>query len=41
VTSLRQATGREITVAEAEDAVARHFCGVFQREATSAAPATA
>ena len=41
VTSLQQATGRDVTVAEAEDAVARHFCGVFQREATSAAPATA
>ena len=41
VTSLQQATGRDVTVDEAEDAVARHFCGVFQREATSAAPATA
>jgi lipoyl(octanoyl) transferase len=41
VTSLQQATGRDITVADAEDAVARHFCGVFQREATSAVPATA
>src|SRR5687767_8330404 len=28
VTSLQQATGRDITVAEAEDAVARHFCEV-------------
>ena len=41
VTSLQQATGRQVTVAEAEDAVVRHFCGVFQREATSAVPATA
>ena len=41
VTSLQQATGRQMTVAEVEDAVARHFCGVFQREATSAVPATA
>ena len=41
VTSLQQETGRDITVAGAEEAVARHFCGVFQREATSAVPATA
>ena len=41
VTSLQHATGRQITVADVEDAVARHFCGVFQREATSAVPATA
>jgi lipoyl(octanoyl) transferase len=40
VTSLRQATGRPIPIADAEDAVARHFCGVFQRDATSAVPAT-
>jgi lipoyl(octanoyl) transferase len=43
VTSLERATGRQMTVADVEDAVARHFCGVFQREANfrSAAPATA
>ena len=40
VTSLQQATGRTIPVADAEDAVARHFCGVFQRDATSAVPAS-
>ena len=41
VTSLERAIGRTATVAEAEEAVVRHFCGVFQREATSAVPATA
>jgi lipoyl(octanoyl) transferase len=41
VTSLEQVTGRKIAIAEAEDAVVRHFSGVFQREATSAVPATA
>jgi lipoyl(octanoyl) transferase len=41
VTSLERAIGRTVTVAEAEEAVVRHFCGVFQREATSAVPATA
>jgi lipoyl(octanoyl) transferase len=41
VTSLERATGRTVTVAEAEATVVRHFCGVFQREATSEVPATA
>jgi hypothetical protein len=36
-----QETGRDIAVADADDAVVRHFCGVFQREATNAVPATA
>ena len=40
VTSLQQATGRPIPIAEAEDAVARHFSGVFQRQATSAETAS-
>lgn len=40
VTSLERASGRTIPIAEAEDAVIRHFCGVFQREVTSAVPAT-
>lgn len=40
VTSLQQATGRPIPIAEAEDAVARQFCGVFQRQATSAETAS-
>jgi lipoyl(octanoyl) transferase len=33
VTSLERAAGRAVAVAEAEEAVARHFCGVFQRQA--------
>jgi lipoyl(octanoyl) transferase len=37
VTSLQKA-GRQVSIADAEDAVVRHFCGVFQREATTAAP---
>ena len=41
VTSLERASGRTISIAEAENAVIRHFCGVFQREVTSAVPATA
>ena len=41
VTSLERASGRTIPIAEAEDAVIRHFCGVFQREVTSAMPAIA
>jgi lipoate-protein ligase B len=41
VTSLERAIGRTVTVADAEEAVVRHVCGVFQREATSAVPATA
>ena len=31
VTSLERATGREIPMAEAEDALIRHFCDVFDR----------
>jgi lipoyl(octanoyl) transferase len=41
VTSLERATGRPVTVAEAEETVLRHFCGVFQRQARSEVPATA
>src|SRR5688572_17081677 len=41
VTSLEQATGRTIRMEDAADAVVRRFCEVFQREATSAVPATA
>ena len=41
VTSLERASGRTIPIAEAEDAVTRHFCGVFQREVTSAVSASA
>ena len=33
VTSLERATGREIAMAEAEDALIRHFCDVFDRTA--------
>ena len=39
VTSLERASGRTIPIGEAEDAVIRHFCGVFQREVTGAVPA--
>jgi lipoyl(octanoyl) transferase len=41
VTSLDRATGRNISIHEVEDAFVRHFCGVFQRTATSAVPAIA
>ena len=36
VTSLQRATGREISIGEVENAVARHFCDVFERETTNA-----
>jgi lipoyl(octanoyl) transferase len=32
VTSLERSTGRTISIAEAEDALVRHFCEVFERE---------
>ena len=35
VTSLERASGRPVPIAEAEDALVRHFCGVFGREATT------
>ena len=41
VTSLERATGRTIPIDVVEDAIVRHFCRVFQREATIAAPAIA
>jgi lipoyl(octanoyl) transferase len=41
VTSLERAMGQHIAVVEVEDAVVRHFCGVFQREAMFEVPATA
>lgn len=41
VTSLERASGRTIPMVEAADAVIRHFCAVFQRQVTSAVPATA
>ena len=31
MTSLEQATGRQIPLAEAEDALIRRFCDVFER----------
>ena len=40
VTSLEQATGREIPMAEAEDALIRHFCDVFDRTPSEAASTT-
>jgi lipoyl(octanoyl) transferase len=39
VTSLEQATGRHIPLAEVEDALVRHFCGVFDRDAVPPAVA--
>ena len=41
VTSLDRATGRHVPVHEVEDALVRHFCQVFQRDATFAVPAIA
>jgi lipoyl(octanoyl) transferase len=41
VTSLEQAAGRAISMTEAEDAVVRHFCRVFERATTAAATASA
>jgi lipoyl(octanoyl) transferase len=41
VTSLEQATGRKVRLGDAEDAVVRRFCEVFQREPTGAVPAGA
>ena len=41
VTSLERASGRHVSIAEAEDALVRHFCGVFGREATTWVSATA
>jgi len=40
VTSLETATGRTMPMGEVEDAVIRHFCVVFQREAMIAVPAS-
>ena len=39
VTSLEHATGRPVPIPEAEDAVARHFAAVFDRETSPAAAA--
>jgi lipoyl(octanoyl) transferase len=41
VTSLEKATGRQVTINEAEDAVIRHFSGVFDRAVTPPAVALA
>jgi lipoyl(octanoyl) transferase len=41
VTSLERATGQAIPIDVVEDAMVRHFCRVFQREATIAVPAIA
>lgn len=41
VTSLLRSTQRAVPTAEAEDAVIRHFCHVFGREATTGLSATA
>jgi lipoyl(octanoyl) transferase len=41
VTSLEKATGRNIPIREAEDALIGQFCRVFQREPTAAAAAIA
>jgi lipoyl(octanoyl) transferase len=41
VTSLSRATGRSIPIPEAEESLARRFCEVFERQATSAARASA
>ena len=38
VTSLERATGRQVPMAEAEDALIRHFCDVFDRRARSDLP---
>lgn len=39
VTSLERVTGRRIGMREVEDAIARHFATVFERELTEGAPA--
>ena len=41
VTSLQKATARDLSVADAEDAVIRHFCDVFQRQTPNGVSATA
>ena len=44
VTSLERASGRRVSIGEAEDALARHFASVFERETIASAtprPATA
>ena len=41
VTSLQRATGRAMAMGEVEDAVIRRFCDVFERDTTSAMPASA
>ena len=41
VTSLEKATGRNVPIGDAEDALIGQFCRVFQREATTAAAAIA
>jgi lipoyl(octanoyl) transferase len=41
VTSLERATGQTIAIRAVEDAIVRHFCRVFQREAMIAVPAIA
>jgi hypothetical protein len=33
VTSVEQATGRPVAIAEVEDALVRHFCSVFDSQA--------
>ena len=41
VTSLERATGRQVPLADVEDAFVRHFCDVFDREAVAAAQPSA
>ena len=41
VTSLQRATGRTISIYEAEDALLRHFCDVFERDIMDAMQASA
>ncbi len=38
VTSLERASGRGVPIAEAEDAIIRHFCAIFERTPIGAAP---
>jgi lipoyl(octanoyl) transferase len=39
VTSLQLLTGRSVQTSAVEDAIVRHFCAVFDREVSAAAPA--
>jgi lipoyl(octanoyl) transferase len=41
VTSLQRAMGREMSIGDAENALIRHFCDVFERDTTNAMPESA